>query len=130
MQGSKETRRLARELLRASFVDGRLDRERVSSLTRSVIEKKPRDYVRLLDMYRRLLRLEYEKRHAIIESAAELNQQTADGVVADLKRRYGDDLTAEFRVRPELLGGMRIKVGSDVWDSTVANRLQRLANQL
>jgi F-type H+-transporting ATPase subunit delta len=31
---------------------------------------------------------------------------------------------------PDLLGGMRIRVGSDVWDSSVRNRLQRLQQQL
>jgi F0F1-type ATP synthase delta subunit len=29
-----------------------------------------------------------------------------------------------------LLGGMRIRVGSDVWDSSVRNRLERLQQQL
>jgi F0F1-type ATP synthase delta subunit len=33
-------------------------------------------------------------------------------------------------VNKELLGGMRIRVGSDVWDSSVRNRLQRLQQQL
>ena len=50
--------------------------------------------------------------------------------MANLKRKYGSDLTAEFVVNPELLGGMRIRVGSDVWDSSVRNRLQRLQQQL
>ena len=40
------------------------------------------------------------------------------------------DLTTNFIVNPELLGGMRIRVGSDVWDSSVRNRLQRLAQSL
>ena len=48
----------------------------------------------------------------------------------NLKRKYGSDLTTQFVVKPELLGGMRIRVGSDVWDSSVRNRLQRLQQQL
>jgi F-type H+-transporting ATPase subunit delta len=39
-------------------------------------------------------------------------------------------LTTEFAVNPALLGGMRIRVGSDVWDSSVRNRLERLQQQL
>jgi F-type H+-transporting ATPase subunit delta len=50
--------------------------------------------------------------------------------VDNLKRKYGQDLIAEFSVNPELLGGMRIRVGSDVWDATVRNRLERLQQQL
>ena len=48
----------------------------------------------------------------------------------DLRRRYGNDLTAEFKVNPELLGGMRVKVGSDVWDGSVKARLTELKNRL
>ncbi len=130
MKASKETRRLARELLRGSFKDGRLDAARVSGFVRSMIEKKPRDYVRALEMYQRLLRLEVEKRHATIESASALDEKARTEMIGNLKRRYGNDLTTEFRIKPELLGGMRIRVGSDVWDSSVQNRLQRLQQQL
>jgi F-type H+-transporting ATPase subunit delta len=51
-------------------------------------------------------------------------------IVSNLKRKYGSDLTTRFVVNQELLGGMRIRVGSDAWDSSVRNRLQRLQQQL
>ena len=51
-------------------------------------------------------------------------------LVANLKRKYGSHLAARFVVNKELLGGMRIRVGSDVWDSSVRNRLHRLQQQL
>jgi F-type H+-transporting ATPase subunit delta len=47
-----------------------------------------------------------------------------------LKVRYGEDLTTEFRTNPELLGGLRIKIGDDVWDGSVRNRLSQLQEQL
>jgi F-type H+-transporting ATPase subunit delta len=130
MKINKETRQLSKELLRASFTDGRLDSGRVSSLLKSLIEKKPRHYIQVLEAYQRLLRLEVEKRTATIETATELSPDAAQQIVNNLKRQYGSDLTARFSVNPELLGGMRIRVGSDVWDSSVRNRLQRLQQQL
>ena len=130
MKINKETRQLAKELLRASYVDGRLDRDRVSSLVKSLIEKKPRNYIKALEAYKRLLRLEVDKRSATIETATELAPEAGEQIVANLKRKYGGDLAAKFVVNPELLGGMRIRVGSDVWDSSVRNRLQRLQEQL
>ena len=51
-------------------------------------------------------------------------------IVANLKRKYGDDLATDFHVDPQLLGGMRIRVGSDVWDGSVRNRLERLQHEL
>jgi F-type H+-transporting ATPase subunit delta len=130
MKINKEIRQQSKDLLRASFTDGQLDAGRVSSLVRSLIEKKPRNYLAILDNYKRLLRLEVEKRTATIESADQLAPEVARDVVDKLKQRYGTDVTTQFTMNPELLGGMRIRIGSDVWDSSVRNRLQRLQAQL
>ncbi len=130
MKINKETRQVSRQLLRASFTDGQLDRSRISQLVKTLIEQKPRNYIKILDAFKRLLRLEVEKRSATIESASEMAPEAAAQLVQNLKRKYGLDLATQFVVNPELLGGMRIRVGSDVWDSSVRNRLQRLQQQL
>ena len=130
MKINKEIRQISRQMLRASFTDGQLDRGKIDSLIQSLIAKKPRRYIDILQNYKRLLRLEIEKRHAAIESASELSSQTSSKILAKLKKKYGDDLTADFVVDPTLLGGMRVRVGSDVWDGSVRNRLQRLQQQL
>ena len=130
MKINKEIRQLSREMLRASFTDGQLDPGRVSSVVDSVIARKPRNYIDVLKNYRRLLRIEVEKRRARIETASEMDPATRAEVITNLKKKYGSDLTPEFVVNPDLLGGMRIRVGSDVWDGSVRNRLERLQQQL
>jgi len=130
MKINKEIRRLSREMLRASFTDGQLDPGRIASLVDSLIARKPRNYIGVLKNYRRLLRIEVEKRRARIETASEVDRETGSRLVANLKKKYGGDLTTEFVVNPQLLGGMRIRVGSDVWDGSVRNRLERLQQQL
>jgi len=130
MKINKEIRQLSREMLRASFTDGRLDPSKISSVVDSVTARKPRNYVDVLKNYRRLLRLEVEKRRARIETASEMDSATQSEVVDNLKKRYGSDLTPEFVVNPELLGGMRVRVGNDVWDGSVRNRLEQLQQQL
>ncbi len=126
MKINKEVRQLSKALLRASFIDGRLDQGHIARLVKSLIEKKPRHYLAVLDAYKRLLRLEIEKRSAVIESATQLSADAARQIVENLKSKYGADISTQFITNPELLGGMRIRVGNDVWDSSVRNRLQRL----
>jgi F-type H+-transporting ATPase subunit delta len=130
MQVKKEVRQIAREMLRASFTDGQLDRGRIASLVDSILARKPRNFLKILEYYKRLLRLETEKRHARIETATAVEPQIASQISLNLTRRYGTDLSTEFAINPALLGGMRIRVGSDVWDSSVRNRLERLQQQL
>jgi F-type H+-transporting ATPase subunit delta len=130
MKINKEIRQLSKQLLRASFTDGQLDRGKIASLVQSLIEKKPRHYLDVLENYKRLIRLEVEKRHARIESASEVSSEVSSRLLKNLKQKYGKDLTTEVVVNPELLGGMRIRIGSDVWDGSVRNRLERLKQQL
>jgi F-type H+-transporting ATPase subunit delta len=130
MQVKKEVRQIGREMLRASFTDGQLDRGRIASVVDSILAKRPRNYRKILEYYKRLLRLEAEKRHARIETATTLEPQIASQVALNLARRYGTDLTTDFATNPTLLGGMRIRVGSDVWDGSVRNRLEKLQQQL
>jgi F-type H+-transporting ATPase subunit delta len=130
MKLNKEIRQLSRKMLQASFTDGQLDAGRIASLVDSVIAEKPRNYIDVLKNYKRLLRLEVEKRHATIETASEVDPAIRSEIVSNLKSKYGDDLATEFHVDPQLLGGMRIRVGNDVWDGSVRNRLERLQHEL
>jgi F-type H+-transporting ATPase subunit delta len=130
MRIAKEARRVSRQLLRHSFTEGKLDKEKISQMVQLLVAEKPRHFADALKDYQRLLRIEVEKRHAVIESATRLNESVANQIVANLHSRYGEDLTTEFRTNPELLGGLRIRIGDDVWDGSVKSRLQKLQEKI
>ena len=44
----------------------------------------------------------------------------------DLARRYGPAIETTFRENPALIAGLRVKVGSDVYDGSVRARLDTL----
>ena len=93
-----------------------------------LIESKPRDYRAILSALQRLTRLELERRKVTVESAVELDDATRQRVVAGLAKQYGPDLVVQYQITPALLGGLRIRVGNDVFDGSVQGRLDRLAN--
>ena len=130
MKISREARRLARELFRLSLANGRLDASRVSAISERLITEKPRSYLEVLKEFSRLVRLELERRHAIVESASSLDERSAANIVNTLKKKFGDDITTEFRTSPALLGGLRVKLGSDVWDGSISSRLATFSQQL
>ena len=126
MKISKDARRIARQLLKATVKDGKVDEGVIATITKKLTTDKPRGFLGILAAYARLLRLELERNHAIIESAVDLDATIQTSVEADLKKKYGNQLTTEFQTNAELVGGMRVKVGSDVWDGSVRSRLERL----
>jgi F-type H+-transporting ATPase subunit delta len=130
MKAGKDARRSARQLLKSSFSGEKIDPERARAFVSRIGEEKPRGYLAILSVYLRLLRLEMEKRQAVVESAQLLEDQVRHGLTEDLKKKYGDDLAVEFRASESLIGGMRVRVGNDVWDGSVRGRLDRLAEKL
>ena len=130
MKIHKEARKAAKALFAGSFTEGRLDEDKVRIVVKEVADKKPRHFLEILQSYQRSIRLELEKRSALVESATDLDRATRDKLRRSLKSKYGEDLTTEFKVTPELIGGLRIKIGSDVLDSTIQARLRTLENEL
>jgi F-type H+-transporting ATPase subunit delta len=130
MKLSKESRRLSKDLLRASFTNGLLDGSKISKVTDTVIQSKPRNYIGVLKEFSRLIRLEVAKRHAVIESAADLSDGEKSKITATIQSKYGADISTEYRVNPTLIGGLRVQVGSNVLDASVRSRLDRLATEL
>jgi len=130
MKIPKEARKLSRSLFRSAMVNGRLDSDRLKALIAEVVDTRPRHYLSALQNLQRLVRLELARRHAVIESAVAPDAATSAKIVADLQARYGADITTEFVTNPDLIGGTRVRLGSDVWDGSVRGRLNALEQDL
>lgn len=126
MKISKQARRDAKELFRSSVVNGVLDENRVRDVVSKVAQAKPRGYFEILSHFQRLVKLEVERRTAKVESAAPLSPEVQAEVKNKLGTLYGQGLNITFAQNPALLGGLRIKVGSDVYDGSVQARLEDL----
>ena len=127
MKISKVAANTARRLFGLCQTGGRLDDAKLRTVFTSLAQTKPRDYRAILAALQRLTRLELERRKVTVESAVELDEATRQRVLAGLARQYGADLVAEYQVNPALLGGLRIRVGNDVFEGSVQGRLDRLA---
>ncbi len=130
MKIPKDALRTARQLIRATVRDGSINGEFAKAVVTKLSTEKPRNFLSILSAYQRLMRLEVAQRHAIVESAQAMNPGDQEVVLLELKRKYGQDISAEYRVNAELISGMRIRLGSHVWDGTVKSRLDTLREKV
>ncbi len=126
MKISKQARRGAKGLFRSCVVNGLLDENRARQAVRRILDGKPRGYLEILTQFQRLVKMDIERRTAEIQSATPLPQDLQTAVEAHLSRRYGAGLQISFAQNPALIGGMRIKIGSDVYDGSIRGRLTAL----
>ena len=126
MKINKQARREGKALFRASQINGVLDEARVRQVVEAVLKQKPRGYIAILSHFQRLVRLDIDRRSARVESVIPLDDAQQNGVRAALTKRYGGGVDVTFAQNPALIGGMRIKVGSDVFDGSIQSRLAQL----
>ncbi len=126
MKTNRRARRAARRLYRACLVDGLLDKERARQVADRVAGVRRRGSLPILAHFRRLVQLDRDRHRALVESALPLPEDLRTSVVRGVARAYGPGMSTSFAENTGLIGGMRVKVGSDVYDGSVRNALSTL----
>jgi F-type H+-transporting ATPase subunit delta len=130
MKTIRRTKREAKRLLRLCLVNGLLDENRVRQVVRRILDSRRRGGLTLLSHFLHLVKLDYRSHTAEVRSATPLPADVQADIRAGLLRRYGPRTGAWFTEDPALIGGVRIQVGSDVYDGSVRARLTALERNL
>jgi F-type H+-transporting ATPase subunit delta len=88
--------------------------------------QKPRGYVEILSRLHRLVKMDLEQHAARIESATPLPADLQADVTNEVKKKYGTGVNISFSQNPALIGGIRIQIGSDLYDGSIKMRLEKL----
>jgi len=126
MKINKRARREAKELFRLCLVNRALDETRVRHVVQRLVTAGRRDCPAILSHFARLVKLDLARHTATVESATPLPADLRAAIQVGLTHRYGPRLATTFAYRPALIGGMRIQVGSDVYDGSVRAGLAAL----
>lgn len=126
MKISKKEQREARELFRSCLVNGAVDENRVRQAVDLLLEHKPRGFVQILSRLHRLVKLDLAKRMVRVENAVDSTPAQVAAIRASLEHHYGAGLEINYVTNPALIGGLRIQVGSDLYDGSVKNCLEKL----
>ena len=130
MKPKKTIRRRARQLFRLCLVDGVLDEGRARQVAQAVAASSRRGALAILSDFRRLVKLDRDRHTALVQSAVALDGDLRVEVTVNLKNLYGANLDTLFEQDAQLIGGMRIRVGSDVYDNSVKARLAAIEGRL
>jgi len=130
VKAKKTIRRRARQLFRLCLVDGVLDEGRARQVAQAVAASSRRGALAILSDFRRLVKLDRDRHTALVQSAVALDGDLRVEVTVNLKNLYGANLDTLFEQDAQLIGGMRIRVGSDVYDNSVKARLAAIEGRL
>jgi F-type H+-transporting ATPase subunit b len=98
-----------------------------STLQRQLAGRLVEELRAIPDDERRRLRGEWDGGEAaVVESAAELNGEILSDLGGAIESLAGRPLGISVQVRPDLLGGVRLRIGGQVWDASMAGQLEQL----
>ena len=125
MTTAKHQQREARQLFRLCLVNGLVDERRARRIVHRGVAAGP-SALGVMSRFVRLVKLERSRHDATVESAVPLPPELRADLAAMLGQRYGEGTATTFTEDPALIAGVRIRVGSDVYDGSVAGRLAEL----
>ena len=130
MSAHKNVQQTARLLYKLSFEEGRLTQERVAGVLEYLEKTKPTDSLVILKAYHHLIAAEVARNQAVVEHAGSVSPETLQSIASSLSKTYQRAITATPRPNPSLLAGLRVRVGDDVYESSLANQLSQLGSNV
>ena len=125
--GKKQVQQLARQFFQLSLVNGILSAEHVGGVLAYIEKHPPPQMLAVLRAYQKLVATEVARGEAIVEHAGPITPAALANITAAMTQRYGRPVTSFARPNDDLLAGLRIRVGDDVYESSVASQLATLA---
>jgi len=123
MSLDKKTRRFAHSLFKLSLEDGRVSESHVSEILGWIDRNKPRQATGILREYLRLITIEINRNLARVEHAGELPPDALRQISETFSQNYGRPIEATADPNPDLIAGLRIRIGCDVYENSVASQL-------
>lgn len=125
--GKKQVQQLARQYFQLSLVDGVLSPDRVAGVLQHVEKHRPANFVAVLRAYQRLVAVEVARGQAVVEHAGAISEAVLTSIAAAMSAKYGRRVVSVARRQDALLAGLRVRVGDDVYESSVSGQLATLA---
>ncbi len=123
---NKQINQLAKQLYKLSLENGALSADRVSGVLAYIQKHRPAHSLAVLKAYQRLVAAEVARGQAVIEHAGPANQASLDSIAAALSQKYQRKVVPLAQRNDTLLAGLRVRVGDDVYESSVAGQLAAL----
>lgn len=126
MTRDKQIINYAKGLLKVSLEDGQFSEERAAAVLQSLEKNPPRNYASVLKEYLKLVQREVANSTAAVEHAGDLSPAAIEAIKAKFTAHYGRSISVTTSQNDSLIAGIRVRVGCDVYDSSVAGALKEL----
>ena len=128
MKLKKASQILSRRCFSLCLSQGRVIEDYTFTVVDFLIRERPHQYCQILRELIRRIRLVLADSQAVVQSAVSLSLEERRFIKTRLISLKERDLEVQFKVSPEILGGLRIQIGSEILDGSVSERLRYISS--
>ncbi len=126
MRSSLQHQKYAKQLFKLSLdAGGKLSLSRVEALLHTLRNKPALEKKGILKAYLRLLREASSKENYLLEHASPLSQEQLSAFEGFFSAHYKKAIKLQTNLNPSLIGGVRVHIGSDIWEQSIFNHLNQ-----
>ena len=130
MKRDKKITQFAKKLVELSKDNGVVTEAKVGEVLAGLKQVQHRQPLRVLKTFLSYLRRELALQTAVVSTPASLSADSLKEIEANFTKIYGRPIRAVTQQDTSLIAGVRVRVGDDVYDASIAGRLQRLAENV
>ncbi len=131
MKRDKKITQLAKKLVELSHDEnGVITEAKVGEVLAGLKQVEHRHHLAVLKSFLNYLRREVALQTAVVSTPSALSEAALKEIEAKFTQIYGRRISAQTKEDASLIAGVRVRVGDDVYDASVAGHLQRLAENV
>ena len=118
---------LARQLFKLSLIDGVVSPAQVEGVLAYLEKHPPAKPLLVLQAYRQYIARELAKSQVVVEHAGPVSEGLLGSIQGALTQKYKRQVTATAKQNAELIAGLRLRIGDDMYESSVSGQLEQLS---
>lgn len=130
MKRDTKITRFARKLVELSRENGMVTEARVAEVIKALKQMQHPHHLKILKTFLNYIRREITLQTALVSASTSLSEGSLKAIEAYFTKTCNRPVDAVFKQDESLIAGIRIRVGDDVYDASVAGYLQRLAESV
>lgn len=130
MKADKQNKAYAKSLFKLCLEGDAISEERLAAVLATLERNPPRRYIGVLKAFLAIAKREVADRTAAVEFAGAISPVAIESIRSKLSAAYGRSISVATRQNDALIAGIRVRVGCDVYDASIAGVLHELQSSL
>ncbi len=130
MNQSEKINKLAKRLIQVSSVNDEVDTDSLWQVIMKLKEQGFKHFLPLLKILKVKVAQTMAQHTLEVTSSSPLSESMLKSLEKSFTQKYQKSVKVKSFIDPSLIGGLKVRIGDDVYDASIAAQLNQIANEI